>query len=119
MRVKFKIVLFLRQTENLVSCLSTLFGVDEFEIQEDFLQISELVTTENTYMNRLTPVDPTDQFSPQLYFKFDYFDLMKPLDYNMYMTYESNTLPNGTFLIGYLGSPAILSEEISALGESV
>ena len=81
--------------------MSVLFDVDTFEIQEDFLQISELVNTEKAFMNRSTPVDSSGQFSPE-----NYLTDVSGLSYK-------------TFFTEYQGSPAILSEKISALGESV
>ena len=78
-----------RQNEYLLSCFRRLFNVPEFKIQEDFLQISDLVHAENVFINRSTQSHPTNQSS-----------------------FEE-------FLTEYHGSPALLSEKISASGESV
>ena len=74
----------------MLSCLSTLFGVAEFEIQEDFLQISELVYTEKISVNRSTSLEPKKSF-----------------------------IFNKLLLPKYHGSPALYSEEIFASGLSV
>ena len=91
---------FLRQYENLLSCFSTLFGVEEFKIQEDVLQISELVNTENHFWSRSWPFDPTNKNKTFLkdFFRFWNFDLSNPA-----------CLP---FFTEYRGCPAVLSEEI-------
>ena len=37
---------------NCLSCLSTLFALEEFKIYEDFLQLSDLVEAEKIFVNR-------------------------------------------------------------------
>ena len=37
---------------NFLSCLSTLFFVEEFKIYEDFLQLSDLVETKRVFVDR-------------------------------------------------------------------
>ena len=71
------------------SAWCSVFNVEELKIQEDFLQISDLVHTENVFINRSTQSHPTNQSSPE------------------------------EFLTEYHGSPALLSEKISASGQSV
>ena len=37
---------------NSILCLNTLFALEEFEIYEDFLQLSDLVEAQNIFVNR-------------------------------------------------------------------
>ena len=97
----------MRQNDDLLSCLSTIFDVEEFKIQEDFLQISELVYTESVFMNRSTPIDPTNQSLPGI--SSDTYD-----NYTTYDPYD----PYERFLINYHGNPAFLSEKIVASSEN-
>ena len=78
-----------RLHENLLSCFSRLFYVEEFKIQEDFYQISDLVHIENVFINRSTAIHSTNKSFPE------------------------------EFLTEYHGSSALLSEKISASGQSV
>ena len=96
-------VSYLRQNANLQSCLSVLFGVDEFKIQEDFLQISELVDTENHFMSRSTT----------------HTDLIDNPTVNYLIDTDSELGFLLTFFTEYLGSLAIYSETFSAFGESI
>ena len=95
-----------RQNENLLSCFSTLFGVKEFEIQEDFLQISELVHIENAFINRPPSINFTNQSLSNTYL-------------NIPNVTEKEVLYHERFFTEYFGSPALLSERISASRESV
>ena len=83
-----KKVSYQRQNANLQSCLSKLFGVDEVKVQEDFLQISELVNTENHFMSRSTT--------------------------NYLPSENQTTLDPEQFFTEYLGGLAFLSEKFSA-----
>ena len=94
-----------RQKDHLLSCFSTLFDVEEFKIQEDFLQISELVYTKSSFMNRSRPLNSTNRSLPDTYL-FDF------LPEDLAVRYQ-------TFFTEYRGSPALLSEKISVSGESV
>ena len=78
--------------------------MDEFQIQEDFLQISELVNTEYAFINRSMPMFPTNRSLPDTYL-FDF------LPDELAILYE-------TFFTEYHGSPAFLSEKISASSHS-
>ena len=90
---------FLRQYENLLSCFSTLFGVEEFKIQEDVLQISELVNTENHFRSRSTPFDPIDIPHPRNKSK----TLLK--SFSRFWNIDQS------FFTEYRGSLALLSEK--------
>ena len=91
-------VFYPRQNANLQSRFSSLFDVKEFKIQEDFLQISELVNTQNHFMSR----SATET------------DLIK------YLPWENQTwLDDALLLTEYLGSLALLSEKFSAFGRSI
>ena len=78
----------------------------EFEIQEDFLQMSELVHTETAYISRPPPIDSTNRSLSNTKFK-----IPKLTDEEV-LLYER-------FLTEYFGSPAVLSEKISASREHV
>ena len=78
--------------------------MEEYKIQEDFLQISELVDTEYGFINRSTPIFPNNRSLSETY-------LFKFLPDELALHYES-------FFTEYHGSPALLSEKISASGES-
>lgn len=84
-------IFFQREQENLLSCLSTLFDVEEFKIQEDLIQISELVYIDRYFINRSTSLNQTDHSLPESYKRF---------------------------FTEYLGSPALLSEAMSGSGVS-
>ena len=90
------------ENANLQSCLSILFDVDEFEIQEDFLQISELVNTENHFMSRSTT--ETDLI--------DYLPWEEMRESEQLSHYEP-------LFTEYLGSLAFLSEKFFAFGRSI
>ena len=95
-----------RQNGNLLSCFRHLFDVEEFKIQEDFLQISELVYTENAFINRPTLIDSTNRSLSHTYL-------------NVPDITEEEVLFYETVLTEYFGRPALLSEKISASRESV
>ena len=77
--------------------------MEEFKIQEDFLQISELVKTENAFIDRSTPIFLTNRSLSENYL-FDF------LPNTLAELYEP-------FFTEYHGSPALLSEKISASQE--
>ena len=80
--------------------------MEEFEIQEDFLQISELVDTENGFINRPTPSNSTKRSLSNTYLN------VPNVTDDVVLFYER-------FFTEYHGSPAILSEKASASGLSV
>ena len=96
-------VFYIRQYENLLSCFSTLFDVEEFKIQKDFLLISELVNTENHFRSRSTPMDSTNHSLP---------------DFNEFLQENDLDLVYKTFFTEYRGFPALLSEKCSDSNES-
>ena len=83
-----------------MSCLSKLFDVEEYKIQEDFLQMSELVDTAYAFMNRSTAIYHTNRSLSENY--LFYF-----LPYELAESYQ-------TFFTEYHGSPAFLSEMMPA-----
>ena len=84
-----------RQNGNLLSCFRILFDVEEFKIQEDFLQISELVYTENAFINRPTLIDSTNRSLSHTYL-------------NVPDITEEEVLFYETVLTEYFGRPAVV-----------
>ena len=80
--------------------------MEEFKIQEDFLQMSELAETENAFINRSTPIDSTNRS-----LSYIYSNVPDVTNKDVFFMQER--------FIEYFGSPALLSEKISALNESV
>ena len=80
--------------------------MEEFKIQEDFLQISELVDTKNAFINRSTLIDSTNRSMSNTYLNLLNITAEEVLFYERFFT-------------EYFGSPALLSEKISAACESV
>ena len=83
--------------------------MEEYKIHEDFIQISELVDTENAFINRSPPIDSTNR------------SFSECTDLILEVPDEKNeeVLFYERFFTEYLGSPALLSEKISASLESV
>ena len=85
---------FKRLEGDLLSCLTSLFAVQEFKIYEDFLQISELVVIEQSFKNRsITPNE------------------------SIYINYDMTNEFVNEYGIQYFDRPAILSEKVHAKGE--
>ena len=85
---------FKRLEGDLLSCLTSLFAVQEFKIYDDFLQLSELVIIEESFNNRSIT-----------------------LNESIYMNnYITNEYVN-EYGIQYFDRPAILREKVHANGE--
>ena len=80
--------------------------MEEFKIQEDFFHISELVESENAFINRTTQIDSITRSLSNTYLNVPYLTDEDVLFYERFFT-------------EYLGSPALLSEKLFASRQSV